>query len=201
MPRPKVKPQDRVRSVRACDACKISKKRCDGALPCILCSRKGLARTCAYTAPRRRRLLSPPAVPEAESMSVEVNLSPILTTSSGGNCPSVDVLMALDETPGEQLPSLQPELPPVHSGSMTNATGDGCPVMHSNPRPQAPATPTQKPVMLSCSTGEKGMFIRFSFFSPFFVLNKRKTWKLVPSTRHVVSKNSFYHMLNMALHI
>lgn len=56
MPRPKVKPQDRQRSARACDACKASKKRCDANQPCRLCLKKGTQDSCTFTpTPRDRR--------------------------------------------------------------------------------------------------------------------------------------------------
>lgn len=58
MPRPKVKPQDRQRSIRACDTCKASKKRCDANQPCRLCLKKGTQDSCVYsptTRDRRRR--------------------------------------------------------------------------------------------------------------------------------------------------
>ncbi|KAE8134306.1 hypothetical protein BDV38DRAFT_255591 [Aspergillus pseudotamarii] len=53
MPRPRVKPQDRKRSVRACLACKASKKRCDGTRPCRTCQMKGTADSCAFTSQQR----------------------------------------------------------------------------------------------------------------------------------------------------
>ncbi|KAM0263903.1 hypothetical protein ACHAQJ_000938 [Trichoderma viride] len=46
MPRHRVRAEDRKRSVRACEACRLSRKRCDSRLPCSSCSRKGLS--CAY---------------------------------------------------------------------------------------------------------------------------------------------------------
>lgn len=56
MPRPKVKPQDRQRSARACDSCKASKKRCDANQPCRLCIKKGTQDSCTFTpTPRDRR--------------------------------------------------------------------------------------------------------------------------------------------------
>ncbi|KAB8239694.1 uncharacterized protein BDW43DRAFT_258899 [Aspergillus alliaceus] len=53
MPRPRVKPQDRKRSVRACLACKTSKKRCDGTQPCRTCLKKGIADSCTFSPQRR----------------------------------------------------------------------------------------------------------------------------------------------------
>lgn len=63
MPRPRVKPQDRKRSVRACLACKASKKRCDGARPCRTCQTKGAADSCAFTPQQRGTQSSQPRGP------------------------------------------------------------------------------------------------------------------------------------------
>ncbi|KIW17522.1 hypothetical protein PV08_04716 [Exophiala spinifera] len=48
MPRPKVRPEDRQRAVKACIPCKSSKKRCDAQQPCSNCVRKRAAETCEY---------------------------------------------------------------------------------------------------------------------------------------------------------
>ncbi|KAL1955725.1 hypothetical protein VTO42DRAFT_8123 [Malbranchea cinnamomea] len=48
MPRPKVRPEDRRRSIKACIPCKISKKRCDAQLPCVSCIKRGRAPVCVY---------------------------------------------------------------------------------------------------------------------------------------------------------
>ncbi|KAL7947634.1 hypothetical protein V8C42DRAFT_318335 [Trichoderma barbatum] len=48
MPRHRVRIEDRKRSVRACEACRLSRKRCDSRLPCSSCSRKGLDASCVY---------------------------------------------------------------------------------------------------------------------------------------------------------
>ncbi|KAL5869311.1 hypothetical protein ACKVWC_010057 [Pyricularia oryzae] len=53
MPRPPVRPEDRQRVARACQTCKSSKKRCDGAQPCGSCSKKGLGDVCRYVPGRR----------------------------------------------------------------------------------------------------------------------------------------------------
>ncbi|KAE8355619.1 hypothetical protein BDV28DRAFT_128549 [Aspergillus coremiiformis] len=53
MPRPRVKPQDRKRSARACLACKVSKKRCDGTQPCRTCLKRGIANSCAFSLHQR----------------------------------------------------------------------------------------------------------------------------------------------------
>lgn len=79
MPRPKVKPQDRQRSAKACDACKASKKRCDANQPCRLCLKKGTQDTCTYTPTARDRSnrRSESKSSQANSIAVATNVSPV----------------------------------------------------------------------------------------------------------------------------
>lgn len=55
MPRPKVRPEDRQRSSRACQACKALKIRCDSQQPCASCLRREQQHACIYTGTDRRR--------------------------------------------------------------------------------------------------------------------------------------------------
>ncbi|KAL4879453.1 hypothetical protein BJY04DRAFT_229014 [Aspergillus karnatakaensis] len=55
MPRPKVRPEDRRRSYRACLPCKTLKIRCDALQPCGSCLRRGQASHCTYSGIDRRR--------------------------------------------------------------------------------------------------------------------------------------------------
>lgn len=55
MPRPKVRPENRQRSCRACLACKASKIRCDARDPCGSCLRRDQGNTCVYSGVDRRR--------------------------------------------------------------------------------------------------------------------------------------------------
>ncbi|OAP56024.1 hypothetical protein AYL99_10176 [Fonsecaea erecta] len=48
MPRPKVRPEDRQRSAKACLPCKASKKRCDAQQPCSNCVRRRTPSSCRY---------------------------------------------------------------------------------------------------------------------------------------------------------
>lgn len=48
MARSRVPAESRRRSQRACDFCRMSKKRCDGVLPCYNCARRGREASCAY---------------------------------------------------------------------------------------------------------------------------------------------------------
>jgi hypothetical protein len=49
MPRPKVLPSQRQRAVEACNACRSTKKRCSGTVPCTQCQKRGLQDTCFLT--------------------------------------------------------------------------------------------------------------------------------------------------------
>lgn len=55
MPRPRVRPEDRQRAPKACEPCKIAKKRCDSVTPCRTCVKKGIAPSCTYAMSRGRR--------------------------------------------------------------------------------------------------------------------------------------------------
>jgi hypothetical protein len=55
MPRPRVRPENRQRSSRACLGCQASKIRCDSQLPCVSCVRRDRASACTYIEPTRRR--------------------------------------------------------------------------------------------------------------------------------------------------
>lgn len=55
MPRPKVRPEDRKRSCKACVSCKASKIRCDSRLPCATCVRRGQSASCVYSGTDHRR--------------------------------------------------------------------------------------------------------------------------------------------------
>ena len=55
MPRPRVRPEERQRSERACAACKASKIRCDSQIPCEACVRRKRSQYCVYTHFDRRR--------------------------------------------------------------------------------------------------------------------------------------------------
>ena len=48
MPRKRVKPEDRQRSVIACVPCKKAKIRCDAGSPCSTCSKRGRDASCVY---------------------------------------------------------------------------------------------------------------------------------------------------------
>lgn len=55
MPRPKVRPEDRQRTYKACLLCKSSKIRCDSESPCASCVKRGRASSCVYSDVDRRR--------------------------------------------------------------------------------------------------------------------------------------------------
>lgn len=56
MPRPKIRPQDRRRSVVACSSCKAAKIRCDSRSPCRACVKRGRPATCSYAGALRAHL-------------------------------------------------------------------------------------------------------------------------------------------------
>lgn len=106
MPRPKVDPKDRQRSVIACVPCKKAKIRCDAKTPCATCSKRGRESSCIYQEPsgrvnrgRRRSLLDSPEneiLPKSTGTSTEGH---VVTVSAESN---VGVDLTSDETKGPQ---------------------------------------------------------------------------------------------------
>lgn len=82
MPRPRVRPEDRRRSVRACEACRLSRKRCDSQLPCALCSDKGLGAQCHYRQSGARSA-STAIPPYQQRRDADAPLSPGKTPEQG----------------------------------------------------------------------------------------------------------------------
>lgn len=62
MGRTKVRPDARRRVVRACQACKTGKRRCDGQQPCSRCATQNRASECRYQPPKQQTLTTPRAV-------------------------------------------------------------------------------------------------------------------------------------------
>lgn len=112
MPRPKVRPEDRQRTSKACLPCQASKIRCDSQTPCISCVRRDRSAACTYVETQRRRLPrarrtgevrfasfsspanGPPASVRARTLNESTNRSPeadgdIELTSSILEVPSV----------------------------------------------------------------------------------------------------------------
>ncbi|KAF4551231.1 Fungal specific transcription factor domain-containing protein 52 [Elsinoe fawcettii] len=56
MPRPKVRPDKRLRVAQACEPCKASKRRCNSGHPCSNCERRAITPSCIYLdRPTRKR--------------------------------------------------------------------------------------------------------------------------------------------------
>lgn len=143
MPRPRVKPQDRKRSVQACSQCKASKKRCDSKQPCRTCIVRGLADSCKYATSRRQT-----NVAGSQNM-----------LDSGSGLPLM--------LPGKSHPIVQynnHRTVPTESNEKTEIsyprTSDGT-------RSTRETTPSaaQRSIMLFSSNGERGMTtVAFFFF-------------------------------------
>lgn len=75
MPRPKVDPAHRQRSIIACGPCKSAKIRCDSKTPCSTCVKRSREDQCVYEQPagdgvqRRKRRSTTGAVPGSTSPS------------------------------------------------------------------------------------------------------------------------------------
>lgn len=108
MPRPKVRPENRQRSCRACLACKASKIRCDGKDPCGSCLRRDLGNSCTYSGVDRRRKgkgKSGDVEPVAKAPSLP--LGSFATTSASPDAPAI--LMENPISVAQVTPSLSPQ--------------------------------------------------------------------------------------------
>lgn len=150
MPRPKVKPQDRQRSARACDSCKASKKRCDANQPCRLCIKKGTQDTCTFTpTPRDRRSRHTRSTSQVASFAT----GPSTLSTDGRSIQSTQ-------------PQPQPSIPPnarlngQARGSDEDSDSETDDLEDSRGCIEKRA---QRPVMLDNSNGDKGTRNHHSF--------------------------------------
>lgn len=151
MPRPKVKPQDRQRSVRACDACKASKKRCDANQPCRLCLKKGTQDACTYTPTSRDRRSRHSQSAPSQASSIAV--APAKSQADSRPIPSGP--FQRQEAPFGTEPSAlhdtHIELVDEDAESETDYLPDS--------RASLDRTAEQRPVMLYSSSGDKGILV------------------------------------------
>jgi hypothetical protein len=171
MPRPKVKPQDRQRSAKACDACKASKKRCDANQPCRLCLKKGMQDTCTFTPTARDRRSS-----QRSRSSRSSQPNPIaVDAAAAAAAASADVQVSTPDfgsTIRAFVPSVQARTrsqfdDPSNASGSQDAEGDE--IEEEDPedadsetdympdsRNSVEVTEQQRPLMLSSSSGDKG---------------------------------------------
>ena len=148
MPRPKVRPEDRQRSSKACVACKASKIRCDSELPCAACIRRDRASLCVYPPPESRSTTRRNRRTDDERGPASVS-----TASSVGDIVSVSGIASST---------------PRSSGAMRAAFSEDVPVSPasvSRPPSRSPDTTSdssgrQRPEarLMITSIGEKGAF-------------------------------------------
>lgn len=144
MPRPKVRPEDRRRSVKACDTCKQLKKRCDSLTPCTPCTKKGIPESCGYSEKTRGQLERPLSPPQITSSKHKRSASAFSLAPSSSCAVTVQA---------------------SHGPATFEDTRDNT---RDNTRENTPAPYVgQKPVMLLSSTGEKGMRAEGNFDSLF----------------------------------
>lgn len=151
MPRAKVKPQDRQRSVKACDACKASKKRCDAHQPCRLCLKKGTPDTCNYTPTSRdrRRRQSQSDISRTNSIVVAAGDTPA-GFETIRTIPSHRLgLQSSNQRPAYLVQSPQAQAIDDDAESETDYVPDS--------RDSVERTNEQRPALLYNTSGDKGM--------------------------------------------
>lgn len=149
MPRPKVKPQDRQRSAKACDACKASKKRCDANQPCRLCLKKGTQDTCTYTPTARDRnnRRSESKSSQANSIAVATDVSPV---DFGSELPIPS------QRPSARLGDRSPSSQDVEIDDAVDDADSETDYLPDS-RNSVERTDQQQSLMLQSSSGDKGI--------------------------------------------
>lgn len=146
MPRPKVKPQDRQRSARACLPCKASKIRCDAGTPCGPCLKRERISACVYLESSRKR---------QKTNHNHMDTSPFPTPSIEDASPQFE-----DISPGAQhvhpVAPVAPVMPAeVRAIASTAATTTN--TTTSTPEPGKDSSRLTQSRMLLSSKGEKCM--------------------------------------------
>jgi hypothetical protein len=153
MPRRPVKPQDRQRVVRACDACKVSKKRCDGNQPCISCAKKGAGDACHFTVGRRHHPLPRHILPSSQRPQRE-QICPMTYRSAS------DEAITSRNLPRDVTVSQTMSSNSIDSGTLEQPRSEGS---MADDAQESSCGPTEQPaVMLSSVIGEKSQY-HFTF--------------------------------------
>lgn len=168
MPRPPVRPEDRQRVARACQTCKSSKKRCDGAQPCGSCSKKGLGDVCRYVPGRRgsshrsrRSAAGRSSRVGGEDVCDNDDLSDVASSPS-----------AAWGSYSESNPEVARVLPnPRVRGVIEEEGVDADDVLDGSNDTRSSSQ--QPAVMLSSSSGERGMRVLLCILPP-----ENQTWRL-----------------------
>ena len=151
MPRPKVRPEDRQRAVKACVPCKNSKKRCDSRTPCSNCCRRDCETLCTYddegyvrarpphsrrttTASssidgRRRSMAAPSVSIDGSSIDMYSIMYHEPMHSGSGRAPQTPESTLAPCSDATTDPSMSPRLPVAHgeipsSKTMLNSKGE-----------------------------------------------------------------------------
>lgn len=143
MPRPKVKPQDRQRSARACLPCKASKIRCDAATPCGPCLKRERTSACVYLESSRKRQKTTHHHNQAEP-------SPLPTPSLDDTSPQFDTNSPAASSHVAPIQPIDASLPVSHAPTVTATTTP-------TPEPGNSASRLTQSRMLLSSKGEKCM--------------------------------------------
>ncbi|KAK6085228.1 C6 transcription factor [Seiridium cupressi] len=120
MPRPRVRPEDRQRSSRACNSCKASKIRCNSQIPCSACLRRKRASSCTYTDIDRRRRTSTSRrandhdshIPQSarDTQPADQRMTPV-TRAYASNISPVSAVTSFSPTPTDDGSTQLPQMP------------------------------------------------------------------------------------------
>ena len=135
MPRPRVRPENRIRCSRACDSCKASKIRCNSRLPCAACIKRNRPGDCSFATPTNR----PVRLYHHGSDASHVSTSPNSSTPTQYSLPQATMAIA---PPVTLAPPSRPD----------TATGDD-----STSRGTSRGQDSPRERFVTGSNGEKGM--------------------------------------------
>lgn len=135
MPRPKVRPEDRQRSLKACLPCQASKIRCDSQTPCTSCTRRDRPGACVYNSESRRR----------HYRNREVRFAPVSRPSLAGRPAS---------TPPTSRPAREIRSPTENGDEIVDSPSEAASTIAAPTQVQSPEC-TESRLLLS-SKGEKG---------------------------------------------
>ncbi|KAH7137829.1 hypothetical protein EDB81DRAFT_693101 [Dactylonectria macrodidyma] len=130
MPRPKVRPEDRQRSRKACSACKGSKIRCDSELPCSSCTKRGQSSSCEYSDIDRRRRHHGTRLDAASTLTASARVVPASRsrgppTTNAASASSEVVVSPIIRTPPTTCTTTRTDIAPESTPSPRNPMLDG----------------------------------------------------------------------------
>lgn len=123
MPRPKLLPEARVRSSKACSSCKSSKIKCDSRTPCSACEKRGRVSSCIYRDVDGRRRPGPRSIRPTGEQSMLKSSEPITVPSCNYASPT-SIILGSDLSPAASVPARVHNQNGTQAHASTTAEGE-----------------------------------------------------------------------------